>query len=168
MRNRSVGFILLGVSALIGFMIYSFNRALTDIVAAACSHGSSCPMWGTIDFQTNVSMATTLVLVVIGLYMILFGDEDGRGGSRSPGGPGSAETRPSMKDYDDSVKDLNKDARDVLSEVVSSGGTIFQSEIAEKTGLSKVRVTRSLDRLEGKGIIERKRRGMTNVVILRH
>lgn len=37
-----------------------------------------------------------------------------------------------------------------------------------KTGLTKVKVTRILDRLEGREIIERKRRGMTNVVILKH
>ena len=44
---------------------------------------------------------------------------------------------------------------------------MFQSDIAEKTGFDKVKVTRVLDRLEGKQLIERKRRGMTNIVILR-
>lgn len=44
-------------------------------------------------------------------------------------------------------------------------GSIYQSDIIKQTGLSKVRVSRILDRLEGKGIIDRKRRGMTNIVI---
>jgi len=37
----------------------------------------------------------------------------------------------------------------------------------EETGFTKVKITRILDSLEGNGLIERKRRGMTNIIILR-
>lgn len=47
-----------------------------------------------------------------------------------------------------------------------NNGSLYQSDLVSKTGFSKVQVTRILDRMEGAGIIERKRRGMTNVVIL--
>jgi len=52
-------------------------------------------------------------------------------------------------------------------ELVQATGTIFQSELVEKTQFSKVKITRILDRLEGKGLVERRRRGMTNVIILK-
>ena len=55
----------------------------------------------------------------------------------------------------------------LIYEEVAKEGSIFQSSLVEKTGMTKVKVTRVLDRLEGKGLIERKRRGMTNVVILK-
>ena len=45
--------------------------------------------------------------------------------------------------------------------------TIFQADVSEKTKFSKVKVTRILDKLESKDYIERKRRGMTNIVILK-
>ena len=45
--------------------------------------------------------------------------------------------------------------------------TIFQADLIEKTGFGKAKMTRILDRLEGKGFVERKRRGMTNVVVIR-
>ena len=66
-----------------------------------------------------------------------------------------------------SVADMGPDAKAALELIIKSDGTIFQSELAEKSGLGKVKVTRVLDKLEGKGIVERKRRGMTNVVILK-
>jgi uncharacterized membrane protein len=37
----------------------------------------------------------------------------------------------------------------------------------EKLGIGKVGITRLLDKLEAKQLIERKRRGMNNVVVLR-
>jgi len=72
MKNRIAGFIVLGIAALIGFMIFSFNRALTNIVNASCSHGPSCPMWGTINFQTNISIGIMIFVIIIGLYLIFF------------------------------------------------------------------------------------------------
>ena len=54
-----------------------------------------------------------------------------------------------------------------MKAVEDAQGTIFQPDLADKTGFSKVKVTRILDRLEGKQLIERKRRGMTNVVVLK-
>ena len=56
----------------------------------------------------------------------------------------------------------------ILKKLIESDGTIFQSTFVEELDFSKVKVTRLLDKLEGKGVLERKRRGMTNVVILKH
>ncbi len=165
MKNRDVGFLMIGVSALIGFIIYSFNSALTEIVNTSCSHGPSCPMWGTINFQTNVSIALMAFVAVIGLYLVFFGKEQD---IRVTTVEEMEVPKSDGEKLLASVKDMGKDAHDVLSKIVESDGTIFQAELAEKAGLSKVRVTRVLDKLEGRGIIERKRRGMTNVVILKH
>jgi uncharacterized membrane protein len=60
---------------------------------------------------------------------------------------------------------LTQEEKAVLQKIIESQGTIFQSDLVERTKFNKVKVTRVLDRLEGKGLIERKRRGMTNVII---
>ncbi len=44
---------------------------------------------------------------------------------------------------------------------------IFQRTLMEKLGIGKVGMTRILDKLEAKQIIERKRRGMNNIVVLK-
>ena len=63
---------------------------------------------------------------------------------------------------------LQGDERKVYNIVLNSDGFIFQNELIEKGGLNKVSMTRILDKLEGKGLIERRRRGMSNVVVLKH
>ncbi len=65
------------------------------------------------------------------------------------------------------AKQLGGEERKAYDLIAQSNGMIFQNELAEKLGVSKVRVTRILDRLEAKGLVERRRRGMTNVIILR-
>ncbi len=46
-------------------------------------------------------------------------------------------------------------------------GSMYQSDLIKETGLTKVKMSRLLDKLEGKGFIDRKRRGMTNIVVLK-
>lgn len=159
MKNRNVGFLILGITALIGYIIFSFNRALTDIVNTVCVHGQACPMWGTINFQTNVSLAILFFIVVIGLYLIFFGKEEKI----------TKETmskRITKEDYREIFNTLNEDEKFIFEKIIEEQGTIYQSDLVDKSKFTKVKVTRILDKLEGKGLIERKRRGMTNVVVL--
>ena len=44
---------------------------------------------------------------------------------------------------------------------------MFQPDLMEKLEIGKVKTTRLLDKLEAKQLIERKRRGMNNLVVLR-
>jgi uncharacterized membrane protein len=43
---------------------------------------------------------------------------------------------------------------------------MYQSDLLRQMGFSKVQMTRLLDKLAARKIIDRKRRGMTNIVIL--
>ena len=62
---------------------------------------------------------------------------------------------------------LSEEEQKVCAILTENQGTLYQSDLVKKTGFSKVQITRILDRMEGAGIIERRRRGMTNMVILR-
>lgn len=75
MENRTVGIIIIIIALLIGIIVYSFNTALTDIVNESCSHSPTCPMWGTIEFQTNVGLGIMAVVIIVGIYLIFFGDK---------------------------------------------------------------------------------------------
>jgi predicted transcriptional regulator/TM2 domain-containing membrane protein YozV len=165
MKNKVVGYIIIGIALLIGFIIFSFNRALTEIVSSACVHGSSCPMWGTLSFQTNIGIGIMAFVVLIGLYLVFFGKEE------RIIAPAIRELKPvkvSRENYQEIIKEMDEDEKQLFEEILKAEGTIFQSDLVEKTGLNKVKVTRILDRLEGRGLVERRRRGMTNVVILKH
>ena len=64
----------------------------------------------------------------------------------------------------DGVEDEAEKA--VLSLLVESDGSAFQSDLVERSGFSKGKVSLILDRLEARGIIQRKRSGMTNLVTI--
>ena len=72
-----------------------------------------------------------------------------------------------LKQTEPDTTGLEPEERTLLQRVIDADGSIFQAELVEKSGLGKVKVTRVLDRLEGKGLVERKRRGMTNIVVLK-
>lgn len=63
---------------------------------------------------------------------------------------------------------LNTEEKEIMNLLIKNKGNIYQSKLVEFTDFNKVKVTRILDGLEGKGIIERKKRGMTNMVILKN
>jgi uncharacterized membrane protein len=50
--------------------------------------------------------------------------------------------------------------------VLEASGELPQRDIVEGTELSKATVSRTLDTLESKDLVERKRKGMGNVVVL--
>lgn len=166
MENRKVGYLIIVISAVIGFIIYSFNMAISEIVSVACSHGPECPMWGTLGFQTNISIGITLFIMSIGIYMVAFG-KDRKVYNRV--------VKPQVKmneitrdNFEGVLKKLDSEEKKVFESLIDERGSIFQSSLVEKTGLSKVKVTRLLDKLEGKGLLERKRRGMTNIVMIKY
>jgi len=174
MKNRDVGLLVVGISIFIGFLVWLFNRSLNDIVNESCSHGPTCPMWSSIKLQTTIGIGILTFVLLIGLYMIFFAKDT----------PILKEVHKikvirqkndivgrdkALAQYSKKViSSLEENERRVYNLVVNANGSIFQSELVKHTGHSKVKITRILDRLEGKGVIERKRRGMTNIVLLKH
>ena len=64
-------------------------------------------------------------------------------------------------------KGLKNDETRVYQAILDAGGLMNQGELVEKAGLSKATVSRTLDLLESRGLVERCRRGMGNVILLK-
>ncbi len=71
--------------------------------------------------------------------------------------------RKKKKDY----SSLDKKEKEVVDLIIKEGNAMFQADLMEKLNIGKVGVTRLLDKLEAKQIIERKRRGMNNIIVLK-
>lgn len=158
MRNRDAGLLIIGIAIVIGIIVFLFNNALITIVNTSCTHGLSCPMYGTIRTQTYIAIALIGIIVIIGLILI-FSKEEKKIITKF--------IKEKKKERIPNLSNLSQDEKKLMQLIIDSQGTIFQSELVEKSGFDKVKVTRILDKLEGKQLIERKRRGMTNVVILK-
>jgi hypothetical protein len=70
-------------------------------------------------------------------------------------------------EYERILPTLKDDEQKVLLAVLNSEGILPQSNLSELTGVSKSNVSRALDLLESRGYVERRRRGMGNIIILK-
>ncbi|MFA5259464.1 MAG: MarR family transcriptional regulator [Candidatus Pacearchaeota archaeon] len=163
MKNKNVGYLISGIAILIMIIIFLFNQGLTEIVKTTCSHGSSCPMYGTINTQTYLSIAIAFFILLIGIFLI-FSKENEKLVIKQIKPLKNLEPRKFDKK---SVQGLNSDEKIIMNLLLENKGNMFQSDIIEKTKLNKVKITRILDSLEAQNLIERKRRGMTNIVVLK-
>ena len=77
-----------------------------------------------------------------------------------------AQTEPS--NWEKLIEGLTgEDERKIVQIISDEGGTIFQSQLVERSGFSKSKVSIVLDRLEARGLLERRRHGMSNAVVLK-
>ena len=155
MKNKHVGLLVIGIAVLIFFLVMSFNNALETIVSMSCTHGVSCPMQVTLDTQKQISYGLVALLVVLG-GVVSFFLKDGSKNLEKP----KLSNQPNLENLDEAE-------RIIMNIVLRENGSVYQSDLIKETKQSKVKVSRVLDKLEGKGLIERKRRGMTNIIILK-
>ncbi|MFD1687633.1 helix-turn-helix transcriptional regulator [Halobellus litoreus] len=70
------------------------------------------------------------------------------------------------QEWDETASRLTGNEQIVYEIVLNADGVLPQSDIVEQSDFSKATVSRTLDNLESKDLIERKRRGIGNMVIL--
>jgi uncharacterized membrane protein len=157
LENKHVGGLIMGIAVVMIAIVLIFNFAMKDIVGQSCTEGPTCPMYKTIATQTWLSLSITGIVFIVG-FGIFF-------------------TKPKEKIIIRTKKEkkkklnlngLDKNEKEVIEILQNENGAIFQSTLMEKLGIGKVGITRLLDKLEAKQFIERKRRGMNNIVVLKN
>jgi len=161
MENKYAGYMLLGISIFIIILIFLFNSTMRSFVNETCSleHGSSCPMYEAISKQSYLALGVTGLLIIVS-FVLIFSKTQKEIIIQTK----TIEKKIPKKEFD--VSDLKPEEKQVF-ELIQNNKAIFQSDLIDKTQFGKAKMTRIIDRLEGKGFVERKRRGMTNVVVLK-
>jgi uncharacterized membrane protein len=156
-ENKHVGGLVIGIAVIMAVIVLIFNMAMKDVVGQSCTQGPTCPMYKTISTQTWLSLSITGIVFIIG-FIIMF-------------------SKPKEKIIIKTIKEkkkkislegLDKNEKEVIEALQKENGAIFQNTLMEKLGIGKVGITRLLDKLEAKQFIERKRRGMNNIVVLKN
>ena len=169
---HTIGYITVIISLIIFFFGISLTSRFMSMNDTACSSVCGkdfpfCPYNHQVPLESVFLLFTSLVLVALGVYLIVYPDkkdrEETKASERKEEIPKKEE--PNYK-REELLETLSEDERRVLDIILESNG-IYQSQLIEKTGFSRVRITRILDKLEAKDIVERKRRGMTNFVTLK-
>jgi len=157
MENKYVGYILIGVSVLVLLNISIFNSTLGEMGGSTCTP-ADCPYHRTFNNVMYLSYGVVGLLVIVGIVLVI----------SKPQERIIMKTRTVHKTIPKKKIDTSgfRPEDKKVFNLVKEKGTIFQADLIDTTGFGKAKMTRIIDRLEGKGIVERKRRGMTNVIVL--
>ena len=165
-ENRTMLGILAIVLILFAVAIYFYNTTLNQLAAGSCTDaaGPACPHEKVVETQ-NVIIAI-MILVIGAIVAWIFYQMYGKKPSMAKGRHEEIEAKPREQRKID-VFTLDTDERKVIEIIQDKDGSVFQSDVIRALGYSKVKVSRILDRMEQKGLVERKRRGMANLVVLK-
>ncbi|MFH1650065.1 MAG: hypothetical protein ABIA93_05945 [Candidatus Woesearchaeota archaeon] len=159
-QTRWIGYALLAVGVLL-IMILAVVKVNTDREGAfMCELVEASPDLSMTDCPAHNSSTSWVVLVGFGFAALVLAAGAYLAFVQNMQGTSKPATKP---------KDIKLDSEEskVVEAIKQAGGSVFQGDIVRETEFSKVKVTRILDRLETKQVIERKRRGMTNLVVLK-
>ena len=147
MNTRYIGLVLMGLSIVLFIVVYSTTSFLLESIDSThtCTTFGTCPHVIALN-QSYLGYISSSAIFLIGLFLFLKSE------------PVKTRAKP---------KGLEPDENKLFGLIHEAGGMMFQSDIVQKTGFPKARVTRILDRLEAKGLLERRRRGMTNAIVLK-
>lgn len=156
MENKNVGTLIIAIGIIVGAIVLIFNYTNKQLVNATCSHGLECTMYDTLALQMWMSLSIVAIILVIGFAIMFIKPKE----------------KIIIKKIKEKKKKLNlngldKDEKRVIDFLVKEGKAVFQADLKEKLEIGKVKTTRLLDKLEAKQLIERKRRGMNNIVVLK-
>lgn len=157
---RYVGIVLIVLSIVLFVIMYNFSNTMLEIIDSGqigvCESFEACPHVMILN-QAYVGYFLSFVILIIGIFLVIYGGKKG------------AELEPAGKKdkWEDVVKTLKGDEKEIYEKIIISEGVIFQSDLVEQSGFPKAKISRILDKMEARGLLERKRRGMANAVVLK-
>ncbi len=158
--TRHVGVVLIILSIVLFVIMYNFSNSMLEIIDSgemmSCQSYEACPHVTVLN-QAYLGYVVSLVIFIIGLFLIIIGGSANK--TQPPEG--------NKGKWDKTIKTLSGDEKDIYGKIIESEGVMFQSDLVEKSEFPKAKVSRILDKMEARGLLERKRRGMANAVVLK-
>lgn len=153
------GFIIIGFSVLLLALLFFIKLDMDQTAELLCEDvhptdgtGQCIAHSGIGTWLIAIAAGVAFLFLVAGLYIVFLPYL-------------KKEEKQEFKEVD--VSKLDEDEKKIYTILKNSTGSVYQTDIIKETGYSKVKVTRILDKMEVGQIIERKRRGMTNIIVLK-
>ncbi len=156
-NTKQIGILIIAISLVLLFAIIPLSFKLAEIGMSQCVHATNaaCSITGHIPMESYVGVTSIILLAGFGAFLMFKVQKSEK------------LDKEMLRKIKENEKHLGGDEKSVYQVISDSSGALFQSEVVEKSGFGKVKVTRILDKLEAKGLIERRRRGMTNMILLK-
>jgi uncharacterized membrane protein len=156
---KKVGAILVVLSAVLFIVLYFVTSLIISLrleLHKTCPlPPESCPYKGSVPTEVLAAFITDAAVGVFGISLIITSYRSQKIGLKE------------NTKITESIKSLQNEEKKVYDLLIDAEGFMFQNDLIEKTGYSKVKISRILDKLEMKGVVERRRRGMSNIVVLK-
>ena len=153
--------------------VLSFKLLLSTPINVYLQQGNSSVLVNQVHgFYTWLDVAVVAVAAAVlgwsGSVMLSSGRASQPGPKALPGTPEwSLVFEKKKASWEDVANSLLEDEAAVFRAIMAVEGIINQGDLVSATGLSKSTVSKCLDILESRGLVERRRRGMGNVVVLK-
>lgn len=155
--QRSAGSLIVGLSVVLLIIVALIKVSSDHREAAICEAVHSTPSLDPSICPAHRSAVSWLTIAAFGVSFLILGS----GVYMTSTEAGKHE----FKEID--ASSLDEEERKVYEALKKSMGSAYQSDLIKGTSMSKVQISRVLDKMESKGILERRRRGMANVVFLK-
>lgn len=158
---KSLGYIFI-IFSLVLFLLFTLlkiDNDNTSLILCEKFHEThngmeNCPVHKSFfSWLITISYTISLVILVSGIYLV-FSNKN-------------IKVRTEKEFVNINQSKLTDEEKSIYDLIKSKGGSLYQSDIIKEIGISKVKTTRILDKLESMNILERKRRGMTNIIVLK-
>lgn len=161
MKTKPLGLALISLAViLLGLLVYmkiDIDRQGVFLCEAVVANPTltmeECPAHTSkSSFIIMVAFGIALIILAAGIYLFLLRKD---------------ESTSMLAEKKIDLSKLNDMEKRIVTVMQSHEGSMYQSDLMKELDVSKVQMTRLLDKLEAKKVIDRKRRGMTNIIILK-
>ena len=157
--SKKIGLIIIGMSIILFFLVFYMNQTLMNLrleLHKDCNlPAEACPYKSSVPTESVVAFVFVIAIGIFGFFLTMTAKQTEKIAKQQK-----------MK-ITESIKTLQDDEKKILKVINDNEGFILQGDLIEKSGYSKVKVSRILDRLEAKNLVERRRRGMSNIILLK-
>jgi uncharacterized membrane protein len=151
-NQKLFGAVLIGLALILMFVLIFVKIQSDKEGAFLCQIVAESPDMSMADCPAHNSSNSWLIMVAFGVAFLMLG----AGAYLSLQGPKERRT-----------KKLDEEEQRIVEILKQREGSMYQSDLMKELDYTKVRMTRTLDKMESKHILERKRRGMTNIIVLK-
>lgn len=164
METKKIGAILIAIAIAFIGITYMFKLQEDKYIEQMSMGEGGCFINGKCLYEERtftiyiIAGALSVLALFLGLYLTFF-ERKGMGKNAE------SHNHKEYKEVD--IFQLDDEEKQIYKFIKEHKGSAFQSDLVREFGFPKAKVTRILDRLEDGGILERKRRGMTNIIMLK-
>jgi len=163
MESKKLGFLIIGFSIVLGFVMFSFmSRLNVQEEVLQCNPSDECKQVNSLLSLSHIAIGFVSFILALGFYLLFFNKGEEAILKR-------LEEEKNMKLQEDkfnlALKMLDDNEKNVINAIKEQDG-ITQTTLRYRTDLSKAKVSQILTDFEKKNLIKRIQKGKTYSVFL--